>query len=358
MSVKNQHFIPQVYLKQWNVNGAGQVYCYKKENLSKAVPKNISKILCQSHTYTIGYDDCFFIDFLPEAKKDFSKQLESILKEYSAVAYFDGEEIKDFYAAIDYLHRVDEWDFRKASNLHLLAPKKAIVARIKEIRSYILESRLDNYVEKKWSQSLNLFLQQLNGRKNLFENEQIYIDSEVIDEIISTMLIFMCRNPSFDCLGVFPWIKDLLLSTFDKHSELLEETTNVVNKQLRGAWLSQLYKALYSRDAGFFSSFYSALKRRAQATVIYCPSDIGSFITSDNPVFSYICNVTRVNYNAIYFPLTPQYLLMLGNGEKYSLNRVDYKIISSRGIKHYNSIIRYMANEKIISNREKLGDIL
>ena len=56
MSVKNQHFIPQVYLKQWNVNGAGQVYCYKKENLSEAVPKNISKILSQSHTYTIGYD--------------------------------------------------------------------------------------------------------------------------------------------------------------------------------------------------------------------------------------------------------------------------------------------------------------
>lgn len=104
MSVKNQHFIPQVYLKHWNVNGAEQVYCYKKGNLSEAVPKNISKILCQSHTYTIGYDDCFFIDFLPEAKKDFSNQLERILREYSAVAYFDGKEIKDFYAAIDYLH--------------------------------------------------------------------------------------------------------------------------------------------------------------------------------------------------------------------------------------------------------------
>ena len=99
MSVKNQHFIPQVYLKHWNVNGAEQVYCYKKGNLSEAVPKNISKILCQSHTYTIGYDDCFFIDFLPEAKKDFSNQLERILREYSAVAYFDGKEIKDFYTS-------------------------------------------------------------------------------------------------------------------------------------------------------------------------------------------------------------------------------------------------------------------
>lgn len=234
MSVKNQHFIPQVYLKQWNVNGAGQVYCYKKENLSEAVPKNISKILCQSHTYTIGYDDCFFIDFLTEAKKDFSKQLESILKEYSAVAYFDGKEIKDFYAAIDYLYRVDEWDFRKASDFHLLAPKKAIVARIKEIRSYILESRLDNYVEKKWSQSLNSFLQQLNDRKDSYENEQIDIDSAVVDEIVSTMLIFMCRNPAFDCLGVFPWIKDLLLSAFNEQHDKSEETISIVNKQLRG----------------------------------------------------------------------------------------------------------------------------
>ena len=230
MSVKNQHFIPQVYLKHWNVNGAEQVYCYKKGNLSEAVPKNISKILCQSHTYTIGYDDCFFIDFLPEAKKDFSNQLERILREYSAVAYFDGKEIKDFYAAIDYLHRVDEWDFRKSSDFHLLAPKKAIVARIKEIRSYILESRLDNYVEKKWSQSLNLFLQQLNDRKDLYENEQIDIDSAVVDEIVSTMLIFMCRNPAFDCLGVFPWIKDFLLSAFNEQNDKSEETIATVYK--------------------------------------------------------------------------------------------------------------------------------
>ena len=357
MSVKNQHFIPQVYLKQWNVNGAGQVYCYKKENLSEAVPKNISKILCQSHTYTIGYDDCFFIGFLTEAKKDFSKQLESILKEYSAVAYFDGKEIKDFYAAIDYLYRVDEWDFRKASDFHLLAPKKAIVARIKEIRSYILESRLDNYVEKKWSQSLNLFLQQLNDRKDSYENEQIDIDSAVVDEIVSTMLIFMCRNPAFDCLGVFPWIKDLLLSAFNEQHDKSEETISIVNKQLRGAWLSQLYKALYSSDTGFFVSFYSALKHRAQATIIYCPTDTGSFITSDNPAFSYI-DATKPTYNAIYFPLTPQYLLLIGNGEKYSLNKVDYKIVSKKGVRSFNSIICNMAYEKIISNRSELDDLL
>lgn len=171
------------------------------------------------------------------------------------------------------------------------------------------------------------------------------------------MLIFMCRNPAFDCLGVFPWIKDFLLSAFNEQNDKSEETISIVNKQLRGAWLSQLYKALYSSDTGFFVSFYSALKRRAQATIIYCPTDTGSFITSDNPAFSYI-DATKPTYNAIYFPLTPQYLLLIGNGEKYSLNKVDYKIVSKKGVINFNSIICNMAYEKIISNRSKLDDVL
>lgn len=43
MSVKNQHFIPQVYLKHWNVNGAEQVYCYKKETCLKLFQKIFQK---------------------------------------------------------------------------------------------------------------------------------------------------------------------------------------------------------------------------------------------------------------------------------------------------------------------------
>ena len=217
-------------------------------------------------------------------------------------------------------------------------------------------------MEKKWNLLVDTFLNQLEkGHKVRIADEDIRVDNELIEELISILLIFMCRNPKFDCHGIFPRIKDLLLSVFLPNTGITSQTDDVcdmINEQMRGAWLSQLYKALFNDDIGFFSEYLKRIKERCQVTIIHCPPDVGSFITTDTPAFSFVCNVTKANYNAIYFPLTPKYLLLIGKGQKNSLNKLDYKTVTNKGLKHFNSIILFNATQDVVSSQKYLGYLL
>lgn len=363
MATRDQHFVPRVYLRRWSHNGSEQVYHFLKQDLSVGEPRNVSSILFERHTYTITFRDYFLLDYMPFVKDDFAVQIEKILDDYAAIAFYNGQELTGtMLVNPKNLADIEQWEFRKKDNPDQMAKKRGIVANIKEIRSYVLESALDDYVEKKWNTLLDTFLEQLeNGKKVRIGNEDIIVDNELIDKLVSMLLIFMCRNPDFDCQGIFPRVKGLLLSVFSDAAEdmtELDDLHDMINEQMRGAWLSQLYKAIFSEDIGFFSEYLKRIKEHCQVTVLHCPPDAGSFITTDTPAFSFICNVTKDNYNAIYFPLTPEYLLLIGKGKNNSLNKLDYKTLTNKGLRRFNTIILSNASQDIVSRQKYLGYLL
>lgn len=363
MSKGDQHFVPRVYLKRWSHSNNDNVYYYEKPNLSIGEPRNVESILRNRHTYTITYDDYFALDYMPKIKQDFAEQIIAVLRDYNAVAFYNDKCLGTSETfLVENLGAVEKWVFRKADNIDKLAPKRGIVANIKEIRSYIIETALDDYIEKKWNGLLDTFVRNLElGYSLRMTDEDIEINPNTIEGIISTLLLFMCRNPHFDYQMIFPSIKDTLLDIFLQSAENVEqeqEMRDFIDKHMRCAWLVEVYKALFHADTGFFIQYFNAIKENCQITIMRCLDENGSFIASDNPAFSFVSHIFIKNYNAIYFPLAPNYLLMIGKGQKNSLNKIDVRTITNNGVRHFNRIILSKANEAIVSNRKYLGYII
>lgn len=364
MAKGNQHFVPRVYLKRWSPQGNNSVFYFEKPDLSIGEPRNVMSILYNRHTYTVTFDLYYILEYMPKVKIDFAKQINKILKNYDALAFNNrlALETDELLCNAHNLSEIDQWVFKKKSDISCLAPKKAILNNIKGIKSYIIETSLDDFVEKKWNIILDEFIAEIEtGYANKIGDEDIVVDASTIEGIVSILLLFMCRNPQFDCQGIFPSIESALTVLLMEHSSdevNKEEIYKYIKEQIKGAWLSQVYKALFNNDVSFFSEYFKMIKEHCQITLLRCPKNNGAFITSDNPAFSYVNNVTRANYNAIYFPLTPQYLLLIGKGQPNSLNKIDFKTVSNKGVKTFNKIILSKAYTSIVSNKKYLGYII
>ncbi len=364
MPTRNQHFVPRVYLRRWSPQNTENVFYYKKPNLKIGEPRNVASILFERNTYTISFESYFTLDYMPKVKEDFANQISDILKRYSAVAFYNDNVLNTKELLTDPLNlgKLDEWIFKKADYPDLLASKRKIIANIKDTRSYIIEEAFDDYIEKKWNDLLDDFVSQIEkGYALQIANEDVKVNSETIEKIVATLLLFMCRNPHFDCNGIFPRIETVLLDMLINSAENTNEENEIrefVNGHIRGAWLSQIYKALFNNDISFFSQYFQRIKENCQITIMRCPVENGSFITSDNPAFSFVCYATKANYNAIYFPLTPRYLLLIGKGEKNSLDKIDVKTVTNKGVRQFNKIILSKAYDSIVSTQKYLGAIL
>ena len=371
MAKAKQHFVPCVYLKRWSPNCTESVYFFDKHTLVTDTPRNVTKILYNRHTYTICFEDLFVLNYMPEIKKDFAEQVIRILEQYQAVAFLpNGEMVSEDKLISDtsLYNDVENWDFRKKDNIENLARQKAILSKFQEIRSYLLETSLDNFIEKKWNSILDNFIDEVEkGYMCRNQEGDICINKDLAENVVSVLVLFMCRNPRFDFRGILPNIeqafRDAFLSDMPDESNIQEmedrmAIEHLIERQIRGAKLTEVYKALFNDEIGFFKWFFTIIKKRCQIAVLRCPEESGSFITSDNPAFTYFSNVTRVNYNAIYFPLTPQYLLMIGKGGVGSLDKINVKTVTNTGVKHYNQIILNSATENIVSDRKNLGYLL
>ena len=162
------------------------------------------------------------------------------------------------------------------------------------------------------------------------------MESQLVQDLILTMLIFMCRTSTFDCLGVFPKVKNIAQAI----AKDVNMDDDFVDRCMRNEQISQLYKAIFSGNVGFLASFMPRIIERCRIIVFHCDEQEGSFITSDNPSFSYVSPMTFLNYNGIYLPLTPQYLLCLGQRGQDSIYNVDYREIQNNTVRKINPDIR------------------
>jgi hypothetical protein len=370
MSTKRQHYVPRVYLKNWETKVSSKnepnkffngIYHFQKNNLSTGDGRNIGSILWKPHIYTIEYEDYFMLKLLPEVEKDYIEQAMEKLKERKVIAFLNGRKLKTRTDLRNNFLSLDNWEFEYNYYPFNKAKTLAIISDIKSIHSYVIESALDNVVETKWQSCLNDFISQMetaiplnekNGMRQIAENSVI--------EIVKMIIFLMCRNPDFDCLGVFPAIKHVFLEDLFETSNNAEEKSleEFTSQQMRAIWLNEIYNGLFNADKGFFYTSKQQMKKSCQIILFKCWEERGSFIASDNPAFYNKSFVASDNFNSIICPLTPEYLVMILRGKDKSLNNVDFRCADNTLIKKLNTIILNNAKEIIISNYKTLGNII
>jgi len=370
MSVKRQHYVPRVYLKNWETRVSSKsepgkyfqgIYYYEKDDLGTGDGKNKNSVLWESRLYNIDYELSFIIPSCPIIEEDYIAQIDAKLTSRGVDAYFNGEVLKDKESLKQHFFKLDEWEFRHKEPPMKLAKRQATLSDIKSIHSYILENALDDVVEKKWQPILDDFIHQMETTVPLNGIDEIRrIDESLVVDIIKMVIFLMCRNPDFDYLGILPKI----LNIFQKPLKDITGTKNTVDVedflqiQQNAAWLRELYNGLFEVPKGYFYTMKTTAQSTFQMILFKTWENQGSFITSDKPAFLHDLLVEATNNNAIYCPLTPDYLVMITKGEKHSLRDVNFRMANNDLIKKFNRMILSHANKAIVSDYKHLGYLL
>lgn len=366
MATKNQHYVPQVYIKAWETTVYSirepkkpftGVYYYKKNNLSIGDGRNKSTILANNHTYTIGYDYAFLMPKCPALKQDFVSKIQSILKERKVIAKYDTKTLTNTKSIVESFPYLEDWDFTDLTGTPV--KKKAIINSIKEIRSYCIEDRFSSYMESNWESTLNKFLSPFPTIDGTGEIEYSFPKTECISDMLNMVALMMCRNPAFDLLGVFSWLENDILQPVFSQWQDENQSNAAIGELMRGLWLNEIYRGLFGVGKGFVGSFLSSAMANLGVMIFRVRNKSeGSFITSDNPVVHHSLAVEAQNYNGIYFPLTPEFLLFLGKRSDGNIGNVVFRTVGNSDIKHINRIILNSSNDSIVSVSKYLGYIL
>lgn len=352
MSKKRQHFVPQAYLKSWDISSgtkSHQVYVYLDKSTNGQL-SNIDKVLWKPNLYTVNYDYSFIFPYCHLIKMDFCEKIAQLMKERKpdpVYAKYKNHAINNSKTVFKHLQHLNDWEFYyKRTND--LARKNSIIQDIHALNSYILEDGFDKFFETRWDDILHKFLSEANAPIDCV-NECIVITPSTMDSILEFLLMMYMRNPVFDGLGIYTWIyNDVLKPSIGEGSyELIE-----------GSWLLELYRLLYNPDKNRFKILLNKIKSDFQF-IIYKPyPNEGSFITSDNPVCIYKPSVIEIEQKkSLIFPLTPDYLLYMGKGQD-NYNFLDYRLLHTNEIKRINNMIYSQKTEKIISTENSLNKIL
>lgn len=361
MAKKWQHYVPRVYTKAWETTVVSKkepnkafkgVYYYEKSDLSTGDGRNTESILATNHTYTIDFKYIFIFSQCPEIRNEFSNTIKDLLKERSVNAFYNGKLLTNRNAISSSLSDLDNWDFYNLNGTQ--APKRTNINAIKEVRSYCLEDKFSSYVENRWEKVLKEFLAPFPTVDGRGQFNYSFSNTQSVINMLEMLTLMMCRNPKFDLLSFFPWIKDqILIPVYSQVGNVAE-----ANVMMRGIWLAEIYKGLFG-GSGFSKSFIDSAASGLGIVLFRVANDSeGSFITSDNPVVYYKLLVESSNSNGIYFPLTPQFTLFLGRRSDEQINSVVFRTVCNQDIRRINRIILNTAETSIVSTEQHLGYIL
>lgn len=364
MSTKRQHYVPKVYLKSWETMVCNTrepnkpfrgIYMFADSDMNIGKGITIDKVLFSNHTYTIDYEHEYVLQHCPKVGEDFSSKIEQILVRRNVEAFLRGEKINPSVEICNQLSIVDQWCFiDKVNGQH--RPNKPISNEIKSIHSYVIEDAFNKHVENKWEQVLSRFVS---------ETDKIIacsITSGTAQEMINMFLFMVCRNPTFDGMGIFPAIHKAFFEPLirDAKSEEAEMGfSKLSSKMIWGAWITEIYKALFKGNDGYAAIMQAAITEKCNLILyrISDPSD-GCFITSDNPACQYSCALCEKNVNTMFFPLTPNRLLQITGRADGKNGYIECRTVNNSEIRKLNMAILNCSSNLIITNRKTIGYIM
>lgn len=369
MGVKKQHFVPRVYLKNWETRVSSKkeprkyfqgIYCFSKDDLKTGDGKNKDSVLWKSRLYNINYKRSFMIPSCPKIEEDYITQIEDKLTSRGIVAYYKDKMLDSRNDLKKYFFQLDEWNFKYKESMNQ-AGKKAMLNDIKSIHSYVLENALDDVVEKKWQATIKKFIDLMETMVPLNGVDEIRrIDKDVVVEMVKMVIFLMNRNPDFDYFGILPKLVGVLKKPLNDIAG--EGNTSDVDAFLQlqrdVVWLKELYNGIFEVNQGYFYKLKTAAQNTLQVILFKIHEGQGHFITSDKPAFIHSSMLEAVNMNSIICPLTPQYLVMITQGEKNNLKDVNFRKADNDLIRKFNMIILNHSKNIIISDFKYLGYIL
>lgn len=371
MPTRRQHFVPRVYIKAWETEVTNKNEPNKKfqgvyyHGMNGSDGKTKESILWKPHLYTIGFKHSFICKSCPKVKSDFVGMIYNYLRKKENPVYgkYEHSVIKTKRSIEKHLFQIQDWQFFYDNGN--VARKASILNYVNDLNSYILESAFDDFLEKNWERTYKDFVSAVHyGRPFALESGERVIPTEIAENMLSAFFIMLCRNPSFDAMGIYSSIKNNVL--YPVFNDMFRDITagnnntdgqDLVDELMEGMWYAELYRMFYKKTGGFYHNVIEKSLERLQMTLFEAYDGAGDFITSDNPAFEHKLIVETDNNNGFVFPLSPKYLIFIARGNE-GINVVDYRFANTDTIRHFNRLIALHKTEAVISNQADISRLL
>ena len=117
---------------------------------------------------------------------------------------------------------LEKWIFYKKDNPKNLAKKKAILNNIREVHSYEIEKKLDDFLEKEWQKTRDYFIDEVTEGAKCGSVQDVRVNHTLATKLIYNVLIMMCRNLEFNCMGIFPAIGNTFMNIFPRTKRIMK----------------------------------------------------------------------------------------------------------------------------------------
>ena len=381
MPVKQQHFVPRVYMKAWETNVEtlkdphikfSGVYTFKDQS-SLGDGANIKSVLWMPRLYTVRFHHSFICGSCPRIMDDFVNQIYSIMREKSGnpiYAKLGHSIIRTKKSIRKHLHEVDDWQFYYEDGN--IARQKAVQSNINSINSYVLETAFDDCFEKKWESVRNGFIEAVqNTAPVAIGKSERVIPMSLANDMLGCFFVMLCRSPYFSAMGIYQEIKNNILypmfeefcigAILKEKNEITEEDRKIaiaegmeyVDNIMTGEWYSELYRMLFGNTGGFYHNIIPIVLSGCQMILFEAYPDAEHFITSDNPAFEHRLSVTTQNSNGFIFPISTTHLLCIAKGSD-KFNLVDHRYANNDTVRHFNKLIASHKHNLIIADSKSI----
>lgn len=364
---KQQHFVPRTYLKAWETQVTSDtdptmhftgIYSFDSEDdVGHGV--TTKSILWQSYLYTVGIEQSCIFERCPKIFTDFVNQVYRAIREREGGPVYgklDYSVIKTKSSIRKHFRDIDRWEFYRDNGE--LARTNAIRNEMRSIRSNVLEEGFSNKFESSWASVLHQFISEMHSPSSgILGKSERHISSESAEAMLSFFFMMLCRNPRFNCMGIYDVIANLLRSTFEEPEAQNETGNDVAREMIHDLWLVELYRMIYGGARGFYHSALNAATLRLQMVLFEAYDDAGQFITNDNPAFQHYSIPEAQSMNGYVFPLSPKYLLFICRGDAPT-NIVDMRFADHKVVAYFNQAIYRNRTQKAISNFKDLSKLL
>lgn len=287
---RNQHYVPQAYLKAWT-DSSEKLYLYNKDKSLNKYSKT-ENVLYSPHLYTKNVADTLIF-----TEEDI-EVIFGILRNY--VIKLDGIILNDICECARHYDYFDDWEIFNLDGS--LAKKKRIKHEIDQIKITTIEHR--------WYQIENGWLKLKERVEKSVTNKSGSITREDLEQLYNFIVAQKWRTPKS-----IQYYKEII----DPLIKILEEQFGDVCKDVSHEYSEAYFKKslIKYQDKNEKSHMIKELELINECTVVfYKAGNDDHFYTSDNPVFIITDkDFYNGNYNGLYLPITPKILCAIYKGD-------------------------------------------
>ncbi|GGN91498.1 DUF4238 domain-containing protein [Saccharibacillus kuerlensis] len=320
MAYRNQHYVPQAYLKAWT-DSNDKLYVLNK---NKSIHKHskTDSILYSPNLYTRTVRDELILT--PEDIESIFGKLKDYIIKINGVIIDDINEYANQYAFFD------KWEiFNKDETL---ARKKQIKHEIDTVRITTTEHRWDQ-IENRWNELKEKI------EKFIFEKKET-LSSNDLNQLHNFIVAQKWRTPKS-----IQYYRDMISEEIERNEvQFVEQYGEISEEAIDQFALAYFKKKLMGyQDKDEKSHIIKEIELAGQYTIVfYVTESENYFYTSDNPVFTLIdAEFHNSMFNGMYFPVTPRILCAICKGDPNEI------IVGTMGIELLEEF-----NELIIKNSQ------